>query len=57
MSTVLGYAAAGALWLCAAAAMFAHFRRSAGQTVVKLAGFRWTRNDFCRGWLITGDTG
>jgi hypothetical protein len=22
-----------------------------------LAGFRWDRNDFCRGWLITGDTG
>ena len=25
--------------------------------VVQLAGFRWTRADFCRGWLITGDTG
>ncbi len=25
--------------------------------VVELAGFRWTRADFCRGWLITGDTG
>jgi hypothetical protein len=22
-----------------------------------LAGFHWDRNDFCRGWLITGDTG
>ncbi len=22
-----------------------------------LAGLSWTRNDFCRGWLITGDTG
>jgi hypothetical protein len=22
-----------------------------------LAGFRWDRNDFCRGWLVTGDTG
>ena len=30
---------------------------SAGSTVVKLAGFQWTRSDFCRGWLITGDTG
>jgi hypothetical protein len=22
-----------------------------------LAGFQWDRNDFCRGWLVTGDTG
>src|SRR5258708_35321932 len=22
-----------------------------------LAGFHWDRNDFCRGWLVTGDTG
>jgi TraM recognition site of TraD and TraG len=22
-----------------------------------LAGFSWDRNDFCRGWLVTGDTG
>ena len=25
--------------------------------IVRLAGFAWTRADFCRGWLITGDTG
>ena len=25
--------------------------------VVRLKGLRWTREDFCRGWLITGDTG
>ena len=25
--------------------------------IVKLAGLKWTRADFCRGWLITGDTG
>jgi type IV secretory pathway TraG/TraD family ATPase VirD4 len=53
----MGYATAGALWLSAAVAIFAHFRKRTRQTVVKLAGFRWTRNDFCRGWLITGDTG
>jgi len=23
----------------------------------KIGGFTWERNDFCRGWLITGDTG
>ena len=25
--------------------------------IVQLKGLRWTREDFCRGWLITGDTG
>jgi hypothetical protein len=25
--------------------------------LVRLKGFSWTREDFCRGWLITGDTG
>jgi len=25
--------------------------------IVRLKGFSWTREDFCRGWLITGDTG
>ena len=25
--------------------------------IVRLKGFAWTREDFCRGWLITGDTG
>ncbi len=32
-------------------------RRSTKHVVVRLAGFAWTRDDFCRGWLITGDTG
>jgi hypothetical protein len=27
------------------------------QTTASLGGFSWDRNDFCRGWLITGDTG
>jgi type IV secretory pathway TraG/TraD family ATPase VirD4 len=25
--------------------------------IVKLKGLSWSREDFCRGWLITGDTG
>jgi type IV secretory pathway TraG/TraD family ATPase VirD4 len=25
--------------------------------IVQLKGLAWTREDFCRGWLITGDTG
>ena len=24
---------------------------------ISIAGFKWTINDFCRGWLITGQTG
>lgn len=32
-------------------------QRSTKHIVVRLAGFAWTRDDFCRGWLVTGDTG
>jgi hypothetical protein len=32
-------------------------RRRRGRKVVELGGLTWTREDFCRGWLITGDTG
>lgn len=28
-----------------------------GPAVLRMAGFTWTREDFCRGWQITGDTG
>ncbi len=28
-----------------------------GNAVCRLSGFSWSMNDFCRGWLITGDTG
>ncbi|MCI0540625.1 MAG: type IV secretion system DNA-binding domain-containing protein [Verrucomicrobiales bacterium] len=31
--------------------------RSKGQVVACLKGLKWRRNTFCRGWLITGDTG
>jgi|GEM_PF-2027138 len=27
------------------------------EAIVRLAGFAWDRNSFCRGWLITGATG
>jgi type IV secretory pathway TraG/TraD family ATPase VirD4 len=30
---------------------------TARKVVLRLAGFKWTKEDFCRGWLITGDTG
>ena len=30
---------------------------SSGAAVARLKGLRWKRSQFCRGWLITGDTG
>ena len=32
-------------------------RRSAAPVVLRLGGFSWTQEDFCRGWLITGQIG
>jgi hypothetical protein len=47
-----------AIWLGTAVMLIARFLRSSEKSViVRLAGFKWTRADFCRGWLITGDTG
>ena len=58
MSMNIGYAAAGILWLAAVAVLISHMaRQRKHRAVVRLAGFKWTRADFCRGWLITGDTG
>lgn len=31
--------------------------RPGHRAIVHLKGLTWTREDFCRGWLITGDTG
>ena len=36
---------------------FAPPKSNKPRTTASLAGFTWDRNDFCRGWLITGDTG
>jgi type IV secretory pathway TraG/TraD family ATPase VirD4 len=49
---------AGSLCLGAAASLVIQLlRRPEKRVVVRLGGFTWTRDDFCRGWLITGDTG
>src|SRR5207249_1408465 len=32
-------------------------RRRKDHAIARLKGLSWTREDFCRGWLITGDTG
>ena len=46
------------LCLAAAAGLVIQFlRKTKKRVVIRLAGFTWTRDDFCRGWLITGDTG
>ena len=49
LATAFGLLAAFALTLPAAQ------RKS--KVIVRLSGLSWTREDFCRGWLITGDTG
>lgn len=43
------------LWqlYCAASAS----RQPAAPIVLRLGGFAWTREDFCRGWLVTGQIG
>jgi type IV secretory pathway TraG/TraD family ATPase VirD4 len=50
-------AAAGALCLLAPLVLLTGKRNPQRRPVVRLAGLVWTREDFCRGWLITGDTG
>ena len=39
------------------AAWFLFAPRSSKNCVARLGGLRWKRTQFCRGWLITGDTG
>ena len=57
MEVQLCVAVAGAFWLLALVALLTSKRVPKRRTVVRLAGFTWAREDFCRGWLITGDTG
>ena len=44
-------------WLLALIILIVMPQRQRKRIVVRLGGFTWTREDFCRGWLITGDTG
>ena len=58
MSPIFADIIGGFLCLGAAASLVIHFlQRPKKHVVVRLAGFSWSRDDFCRGWLITGDTG
>ncbi|MCW5560256.1 MAG: hypothetical protein KIT22_20755, partial [Verrucomicrobiae bacterium] len=48
-------ACAAVLAIIALYALFRPRRRTA--VVARLGGLVWKRTQFCRGWLITGDTG
>ncbi len=48
---------AGIFAAIAAYAVTAKDKITKSEFIVRLKGFAWTREDFCRGWLITGDTG
>jgi len=48
---------AGAVLLALVAAWLLFIPRNRKGHVARLGGLRWKRTQFCRGWLITGDTG
>ncbi|OAM89732.1 type IV secretion system DNA-binding domain-containing protein [Termitidicoccus mucosus] len=48
--------AAFALWQAACGVMAAR-KHSRAKPILALGGFSWSLNDFCRGWLVTGETG
>jgi hypothetical protein len=47
----------GAFLLAIIAARLLFASRNRKNIVARLGGLTWKRNQFCRGWLITGDTG
>jgi hypothetical protein len=49
--------AAGGFLLALVAAWLLFAPRKAQRVVARLGGLMWKRSQFCRGWLITGDTG
>ncbi|HEU0210145.1 MAG TPA: type IV secretion system DNA-binding domain-containing protein [Candidatus Udaeobacter sp.] len=53
----ISYASVCVLCLLAAAVIAFHLCKTCKPVVARLGGLSWTRDDFCRGWLITGDTG
>jgi type IV secretory pathway TraG/TraD family ATPase VirD4 len=59
LSPPSSWAMAGAFGLLSLHLLFtkASTAQRAKSVVVRLKGLTWTREDFCRGWLITGDTG
>ena len=45
------------LWQVPCACWAWRDERSRSRIILRLGGFAWNQNDFCRGWLITGETG
>lgn len=48
---------AGGVLLMLLALWLLFFAGNTTRCVARLGGLRWKRTQFCRGWLITGDTG
>jgi hypothetical protein len=48
---------AGGILLALVAVCLLFVPRNRKGCIVRLGGLKWKRNQFCRGWLITGDTG
>ena len=51
------FMAVGGFLLAIIAAWLLFVPRNPKVCVARLGGLKWKRNQFCRGWLITGDTG
>jgi hypothetical protein len=54
---VIGWVSVAPILASLPVAFYSAPGRSGARYSAFLAGFSWNRNDFCRGWLITGDTG
>ena len=57
LSPIIGPAAWVPIGLCLPVAYGMSPARRQKLVTARFAGLTWSRNDFCRGWLITGDTG
>jgi type IV secretory pathway TraG/TraD family ATPase VirD4 len=53
----ISWALAAIFLLLASYAVSVEMKPRKGEFIVQLKGFNWKQEDFCRGWLITGDTG
>jgi hypothetical protein len=54
---LVSWASFAPFFVCLTASLACAPARRHRKITARLAGLKWDRNDFCRGWLITGDTG
>ena len=54
---IIGWASIAPILVSLPLAFYSAPGRSRASISASLVGFHWDRNDFCRGWLVTGDTG